>query len=42
MSNEARQVVLFDLYGTLVDPIGIADELDRTVSGGPGQQLAAL
>ncbi|MFI5613212.1 haloacid dehalogenase type II [Amycolatopsis sp. NPDC051903] len=42
MSNETRINVAFDLYGTLVDPIGIAAEVDRVVSGGRGDDLARL
>ncbi|HEY4023557.1 MAG TPA: haloacid dehalogenase type II [Pseudonocardiaceae bacterium] len=34
--------VAFDVYGTLIDPIGIAGEIDRTLAGGRGQELAAL
>lgn len=30
------ETLVFDLYGTLVDPIGIATELDRVVGDGPG------
>jgi hypothetical protein len=40
MAEDARRVVAFDLYGTLVDPIGIAAEVDRVVSGGRGENLA--
>lgn len=32
--------VAFDVYGTLIDPIGIAAELDRTLAAGKGQELA--
>ncbi|HJP77454.1 MAG TPA: haloacid dehalogenase type II [Pseudonocardiaceae bacterium] len=38
----ADTVVAFDLYGTLIDPIGIAEEVDRTLPGGRGAELAAL
>jgi 2-haloacid dehalogenase len=34
-------VVAFDVYGTLIDPIGIAADIDRAV-GGHGPELAAL
>jgi 2-haloacid dehalogenase len=36
-----HEVLAFDLYGTLVDPIGIASELDRLLSG-DGKALAHL
>jgi 2-haloacid dehalogenase len=42
MAEDARRAVAFDLYGTLVDPIGIAAEVDRVVSGGRGEHLATL
>ena len=35
-------VVAFDLYGTLIDPIGIAAEIDRALPGGRGQEIAVL
>lgn len=42
MSEEhVVSVVAFDVYGTLIDPIGIAEEIDRTL-GGRGRELAAL
>jgi 2-haloacid dehalogenase len=36
------EVVAFDLYGTLIDPIGIAAEIDRILPGGRGQEIAVL
>lgn len=44
VSDQERDtsVVAFDLYGTLIDPIGIAAEIDRTLTGGRGQDLAVL
>jgi 2-haloacid dehalogenase len=35
-------VVAFDLYGTLIDPIGIAAEIDRALPGGRGQEISVL
>lgn len=35
-------VVAFDLYGTLIDPIGIAAEIDRALPGVRGQEIAVL
>jgi 2-haloacid dehalogenase len=32
----------FDLYGTLVDPLAIATELDRVLPGGQGKAIARL
>ena len=37
-----RGVLAFDLYGTLVDPTAISAELDRTLAGGQGREIAAL
>lgn len=44
MSEQGRgpSVVAFDVYGTLINPIGIAAETDRAVAGGHGRELAAL
>ncbi|HEX4226580.1 MAG TPA: haloacid dehalogenase type II [Pseudonocardiaceae bacterium] len=42
MSEHGASVVAFDVYGTLIDPIGIAGEIDRTLAGGRGQELAVL
>lgn len=42
MSERDVSVVAFDVYGTLIDPIGIAGEIDRAVVGGHGRELAAL
>ena len=38
----AGSAVAFDVYGTLIDPIGIAAEIDRTLPGGRGTELATL
>lgn len=40
--SETHGILAFDLYGTLVDPIAIASELDRLVPGGGGRAIAAL
>jgi 2-haloacid dehalogenase len=37
-----REVLAFDLYGTLVDPIAISSELDRVLGGSDGREAAAL
>jgi 2-haloacid dehalogenase len=37
-----REVLAFDLYGTLVDPIAVAGELDRVLGGSGGAQVARL
>ncbi len=37
-----REVLAFDLYGTLVDPIAISSELDRVLGGSDGQEAARL
>ncbi|WP_165949091.1 haloacid dehalogenase type II [Kribbella turkmenica] len=43
MTSSTRPSVLaFDLYGTLVDPIAIAAELDRMLPGGDGRAIAGL
>jgi 2-haloacid dehalogenase len=38
--DRATSVVAFDVYGTLIDPIGIAAEIDRVLPGGRSQELA--
>lgn len=38
----SQSVLAFDLYGTLVDPIAIATELDRILPGGDGRAIAGL
>lgn len=37
-----REVLAFDLYGTLVDPIAIADELGRVLGEADGAEVARL
>jgi 2-haloacid dehalogenase len=37
-----REVLAFDLYGTLVDPIAISSELDRVLGGADGREVARL
>lgn len=37
-----REVLAFDLYGTLVDPIAISSELSRVLGGADGQEAARL
>jgi 2-haloacid dehalogenase len=37
-----REVLAFDLYGTLVDPIGISSELGRALGGSDGGEAARL
>src|ERR1700733_7057506 len=37
-----RQVLAFDLYGTLVDPIAIAGELGRVLGDSDGREAAGL
>jgi 2-haloacid dehalogenase len=37
-----REVLAFDLYGTLVDPIAISGELDRVLGGASGSEVARL
>lgn len=40
--NQDAAPVAFDLYGTLIDPIGIAADIDATLPGGRGAELATL
>jgi 2-haloacid dehalogenase len=44
VSGQEREpsVVAFDVYGTLIDPIGIAAEINRAIAGDHGRALAAL
>jgi 2-haloacid dehalogenase len=35
-------VLAFDLYGTLIDPIGIAAEIDHALPGGRGHEISVL
>lgn len=42
MANRDVTAVAFDLYGTLIDPIGIAAEIDRVLAGDRGAELATL
>lgn len=42
MSSTESTVLAFDLYGTLVDPLAIATELDRLLPGGQGKTIAQL
>jgi len=37
-----REVLAFDLYGTLVDPIAISGELDRVLGGSGGREVVQL
>ena len=37
-----REVLAFDLYGTLVDPIAIATELGQLIGDAEGREVAAL
>lgn len=37
-----REVLAFDLYGTLVDPIAISNELGRALGGSDGREAASL
>jgi 2-haloacid dehalogenase len=37
-----REVLAFDLYGTLVDPIAISGELGRVLGGADGSEVARL
>jgi 2-haloacid dehalogenase len=37
-----REVLAFDLYGTLVDPVAISGELDRVLGGSGGREVARL
>jgi len=37
-----REVLAFDLYGTLVDPAGIAGELGQMLGEAPGREAAGL
>lgn len=37
-----REVLAFDLYGTLVDPIGISSELGQVLGGPDGREAARL
>jgi 2-haloacid dehalogenase len=39
---DGREVLVFDLYGTLVDPIAIAGELGRLVGESSGAEVARL
>src|ERR1700689_1750686 len=36
-----REVLAFDLYGTLVDPIAVSNELDQVLGGSDGAAVAA-
>jgi 2-haloacid dehalogenase len=40
--GQEREVLAFDLYGTLVDPIAIADELGRVLGDCDGHAAASL
>jgi 2-haloacid dehalogenase len=37
-----REVLAFDLYGTLVDPIAVSSELDLVLGGSDGAEVARL
>jgi len=37
-----REVLAFDLYGTLVDPIAVSSELDQVLGGSDGAEVARL
>jgi 2-haloacid dehalogenase len=37
-----REVLAFDLYGTLVDPVAISSELGRALGGSDGREAARL
>ena len=37
-----REVLAFDLYGTLVDPIAVSGELDRVLGESDGREAARL
>ena len=37
-----REVLAFDLYGTLVDPIAVSSELDRVLGDSDGREAARL
>ena len=37
-----REVLAFDLYGTLVDPIAIPSELGQVLGGSDGREVARL
>ena len=37
-----REVLAFDLYGTLVDPIAVSSELDRVLGDSAGREAARL
>jgi hypothetical protein len=37
-----REVLAFDLYGTLVDPIAVSSELDQVLGGSDGAEAARL
>jgi FMN phosphatase YigB (HAD superfamily) len=37
-----REVLAFDLHGTLVDPIAISGELDRVLGASGGREVARL
>ena len=37
-----REVLAFDLYGTLVDPIAVSGELDQVLGGSDGAEVARL
>jgi 2-haloacid dehalogenase len=37
-----REVLAFDLYGTLVDPIAISSELDQVLGESDGRETARL
>ena len=41
-SVTSREVLAFDLYGTLVDPIAISDELDRVLGNSDGREAARM
>lgn len=42
LSSAESAVLAFDLYGTLVDPLAIAAELDRLLPGGQGKAVTRL
>jgi hypothetical protein len=37
-----REVLAFDLYGTLVDPIAVSGEPDRVLGASGGREMARL
>ena len=41
-AGDGREVLAFDVYGTLIDPIAVAGELGRVLGDSDGRETARL